>query len=350
MSDAILYNTLAWVISGSSHYPTNVASWVNTWFLANDTYMNPNLNYAQIQRGPGTSNTGTHTGVLDLKCMVKIVNAVLVLRAGNAPGWTSTIDSGLVAWTKLYIGWLTTNSIALAEAAAPNNHGSFYYNQLAALQMLVNDTTSASATIQKYFSTLYKNQINATGEQPLEAVRTRPYHYRSYNLAAMITNARLGAHLGFDAWNLTSATGGTIQAALDFAMTIPAGSEDPTELYPNVGAGAAVYGDHDPASGASYSSFLASAQPNYPADPWFFWDQPLSDSGWVRAHAGGPGAATPAATTPGTTGNGTTGTTGNSTSSSGTNRNGGARVLLGTDGRLFLGAAASVVLHVVLFA
>ena len=118
MADAILYNTLAWVINGSSHYPTNVASWVNTWFLANDTYMNPNLNYAQIQRGPGTSNTGTHTGVLDLKCMVKIVNAILVLRAGNAPGWTSTIDSGLVAWTKLYIGWLTTNSIALAEAAA----------------------------------------------------------------------------------------------------------------------------------------------------------------------------------------------------------------------------------------
>ena len=75
--------------------------------------------------------------------------------------------------------------------------------------MLVNDTTSASATIQKYFSTLYMNQINATGEQvravshdecylhplkyrpqPLEAVRTRPYHYRSYNLAAMIVSSR----------------------------------------------------------------------------------------------------------------------------------------------------------------
>jgi hypothetical protein len=81
--------------------------------------MNPNLNYAQIQRGPGTSNIGTHTGMLDLKCMVKIVNTVLVQRAGNVPGWTSTVDSGLVAWTKSYIVWLTTNSIALAEAVAP---------------------------------------------------------------------------------------------------------------------------------------------------------------------------------------------------------------------------------------
>ncbi len=104
------------MVNGSSQYATNVASWINTWFLANDTYMNPNMNYGQMVRGP-TSNIGNHTGVLDLKCMVKVVNTVLVLRAGNTP-WTSAIDSGLVTWTKSYIGWLTTNQIALAEAAA----------------------------------------------------------------------------------------------------------------------------------------------------------------------------------------------------------------------------------------
>jgi hypothetical protein len=119
MADAVLYNSLAWAINGSSQYATNVVSFVNTWFLANDTYMNPNLNYAQVVRGPGpTSNMGTHTGVLDLKCMVKVVNAVLVLRAGNAPQWTSKIDSDLIAWTKTYIGWLTSSDIALEEAAA----------------------------------------------------------------------------------------------------------------------------------------------------------------------------------------------------------------------------------------
>jgi hypothetical protein len=46
-----------------------------------------------------------------------------------------------------------------------SNHGTYYYSQLTALQILVNDTTSANATIQKYFSTLYQNQIDATGEQ-----------------------------------------------------------------------------------------------------------------------------------------------------------------------------------------
>ena len=117
MSDAVFYNAMAWVINGSSVYAENVANWINTWFLASDTYMNPNLNYAQVIRGPG-ANTGTHTGVLDLKCMVKIVNAVLILRGGNASEWTETIDSGLVNWTTAYIGWLTTNKLALEEAAS----------------------------------------------------------------------------------------------------------------------------------------------------------------------------------------------------------------------------------------
>jgi len=265
--------------------------------------------------------------VLDLKCMTKVVDAVLILRAGNASEWTEAIDSGLVNWTTTYIGWLTSNTIALQEAAAPNNHGSFYYNQLGALQILANDLAGANATIQKYFSTLYQNQVEASGEQPLEAVRTRPYHYRCYNLAAMITNARLGAHLGFDAWNLTTATGGTIKAALDFTMTVPPGNETASELYPSVGAGAAVYGDPQ----GTYAAFLSNAEADYPTQTWFFWDQPLSDSGWGRAHASSSGTSAAAG----------------ATTSAGAKKNASARrqILLGTPAQLLLGAAILILIH-----
>jgi len=46
-----------------------------------------------------------------------------------------------------------------------SNHGSFYYNQLAALQIMVNDLAGANASLHKYFSTLYQKQIDANGEQ-----------------------------------------------------------------------------------------------------------------------------------------------------------------------------------------
>jgi len=131
------------------------------------------------------------------------------------------------------------------------------------------------------------NQIDANGEQPLEAVRTRPYHYRSYNLAAMIVNARLGDYLGQHSfWNKTTTKGGTIKTALDFAMTVPPGQDTADELYPDIAAIAATYGDPD----GKYAAFLANGDNQYPAQPYFLWDQPLSDSNLAAATptAGGP--------------------------------------------------------------
>ncbi|KAL7284680.1 chondroitin AC/alginate lyase [Trametes coccinea BRFM310] len=282
LSDAVLYNALAWALDGNAVYSSNVAKFINTWFIDPATMMNPNLNYAQMARGPN-GQVGQHTGVLDLKCMAKLVSGVLILREGKAAEWTSDIDTQLTNWTNSYIGWLTTAKIALEEESATNNHGTFYYNQLAALQILVGDKDGAKQTIEKYFTSQYKNQIAANGDQPLESARTRPFHYRAYNLAAMITNAKLGQYVGYDAWNLTTSKGTTIKSALDYAITQPAGNEAASELWPNVVAVGAVYGDE----GGKYAQWmLKNAGTTYPEDAQFLWNQPFSDSGLVKATVG----------------------------------------------------------------
>ena len=63
MSDATLYNTLAWIINGSDAYMKNAVHYIDTWFINPDTYMYPNLDFAQGRRGIG-GNNGSHTGVL----------------------------------------------------------------------------------------------------------------------------------------------------------------------------------------------------------------------------------------------------------------------------------------------
>jgi len=280
MSDAVFFNAMAWRISGSASYASQAVSFINTWFINPDTAMTPNLNYAQVQRGPGVQ-VGQHTGVLDLKCMAKLSSAILTLRGGKSDAYTADIDTKLVAWITEYIHWLETSSLALGEKAATNNHGSFYYTQLAALKLIANDQAGAKQVVQSYFSSIYLNQISANGDQPLESARTRPYHYRAYNLAAMITTSKIGAEVGLDTWNIKTKEGSNIQSACDYAMTISATTSNEAdyaaELYPAVAAVAAHYGDPT----GKYAKFLAKADATYPEQPYFFWYQPLSDSGLV---------------------------------------------------------------------
>ncbi|KAH8100385.1 chondroitin AC/alginate lyase [Cristinia sonorae] len=288
-SDAVFYNSLAWAINGSSVYAANVARFIDYWFINPETAMNPNLEYAQMQRGPD-GQKGTHTGLLDLKSMAKIVPGVLILREGKAPEWTADLDAQFVNWTNSYLPWLTTAKLAIEEEESLNNHGSFYFNQLAALQILVGDKDGAKETIEKFFKGIYQGQIAANGDQPFESARTRPYHYRAYNLGAMLTNARLGQYVGYDAWNVTTKAGSTIKDACDYAMTQPAGDEDASELYSIVNAIGAVYGDPD----GKYAKYLLqNAGKSYPEDASFLWNQPMSDSGLVKTGDSGSSVTDP---------------------------------------------------------
>jgi hypothetical protein len=72
-----------------------------------------------------------------------------------------------------------------------SNHATFYVSQVIATKVLAGDINGAIAAAQNYFSQQFLDQIAASGEQPFEAVRTRPFHYRCFNLEAMIVSASM---------------------------------------------------------------------------------------------------------------------------------------------------------------
>jgi hypothetical protein len=69
-----------------------------------------------------------------------------------------------------------------------SNHLTFYVAQVTAVKIALGDTKGAADTVQKYFGSQFLDQIAQSGEQPFESVRTRPYHYRCFNLEAMIVS------------------------------------------------------------------------------------------------------------------------------------------------------------------
>lgn len=88
----------------------------------------------------------------------------------------------MIAWTNKYINWLETNKLGIDECASPkympcprfrcrllnprdSNHGSFCFNQLLALKLLVNDVSGSVDAGNKFFNGIFQGQINSTGDQ-----------------------------------------------------------------------------------------------------------------------------------------------------------------------------------------
>ncbi|KAH8825742.1 chondroitin AC/alginate lyase [Flagelloscypha sp. PMI_526] len=287
MTDAVLYNSMAYALTKDDKYATRSASFVRSWFLSTSKGMKPNMNYAQIHRGPG-GQYGDSTGVLDLRHMCKVVVSLLILRQAKASAWSSTDDNSFNKWATQYISWLTTSQNAIAAENSLNNHGSFYTTQLAALQIAVGDTTGAHNTIQHYFESPkgFVGQIAKNGDQPFESGRTRPAHYRAFNLMAAVMNAQIGSYVGYNqGWTTKSTQGGTISTALSFLLSTPANGNEDNDNSPLFMPTVAMIASTSnlPLSGKTRKGYAKRLRDvshgTYDQEPWFLYEQPLPNWG-----------------------------------------------------------------------
>ncbi len=201
---------LAYYLTGEEKYATKAAQLLRVWFLDEATRMNPNLNHAQCRPG---HNTGSKSGVLDGRLMVKALEGSLLIYNSNA---ISTAErQGLQEWAKKYLEWLTTCDLALQEAAAKNNHGSFYDAQAIYFALYSENYNDAKELATNFTVNRLTEQILPDGSMPHEMARTRPHFYSMYNLHAMFLVATLSEHVGIDAWQ---AEDSRLFKALDFLV------------------------------------------------------------------------------------------------------------------------------------
>ena len=117
MSKSVIFNAIAYALQKTNSYSKNAANAIDAFFLSSSTGMNPNVNFGQLVRGPGKDHQiGTFTGILDLRGMVKVSNAVQLMRATSAPDWTPARDSSMSNWMKSYISWLQTSNLGKSVA------------------------------------------------------------------------------------------------------------------------------------------------------------------------------------------------------------------------------------------
>ena len=209
MANAVETLSLAYYFTGEEKYAGRAALLLRTWFIAKETKMNPNYEYAQAVMG---RNNGRGAGLIDARKFIQVVDAVGLLSESKA--WTKQDQQGVQDWYRAFVKWLQTSANGKDEASARNNHGSWFAAELAAFALFIGDEALARKTVEAVKARIAW-QIEPDGQQPLELDRTRGMSYSLFNLNALLTVASIGEKVGVDLWSYQTTDGRSIRKALE---------------------------------------------------------------------------------------------------------------------------------------
>jgi hypothetical protein len=202
--------SLAYYFTGEEKYARRASRFINHWFLAPETKMNPHLNFAQSIPG---RVAGRGIGIIEIRNITRILDAAVLIQ----PYTDQAFEEQFAEWNTIFLGWLLESANGQDEAKMYNNHGTFYDATVIglALHLGFDDiaTQIAGLTQQRV-----RGQIEKDGKQPHELKRTRPFNYTAFNLVGFTSNARMAARHGIDIWQQPAENDQRILKALDFAF------------------------------------------------------------------------------------------------------------------------------------
>jgi len=169
--------------------------------------------YAQAIRG---INTGRGVGIIDAGQLMDIAQSVLILE--KSPAVSAREIGQIKDWFTRFIAWLTTHPYGIDEMNAKNNHGSWWYAQVASYARLVGDEKVLQLCRDRYKNTLLPNQMAQNGSYPEELARTKPYSYSLFNLDATASLLWIISDKNFDGWNYALSDGRGLRKGLDYML------------------------------------------------------------------------------------------------------------------------------------
>lgn len=213
MSRRVQTLTLAWFFSGNETYANAAIKQVQIWFINDSTRMNPNMNFAQMIPGRNFGK-GFPFGVLDGYSFVEMIDALHLLK--DCTSFSKNDQIAINHWFSDYVQWLTTDSLAIEESKAANNHGTTYDTQLLAYSLFIGKRDLAQKIIGTFAQRHILKQIELDGKQPKELKRTQAYHYSWYNLSHMLDFYTIAKNQGFDIDVATEIRGHSFYKGLDY--------------------------------------------------------------------------------------------------------------------------------------
>ena len=214
---------IASYITDNTTYSSKAQELLRVWFLDKDTFMNPNLEYAEIEKGKGRLNP---SGIMEGVDLPQLTDAIGLLQVSQ--NWSREIQLGMEEWFSNYLDWLLSSDLGETEGKRMNNHGTYYNVQVGWIALYLNKTDFTKELLESMVQDinlapfedvpkLVAVRINPDGSQPFEMERTSSLHYSVFNLIGLFQLAQIGHTVGVDLLNYET-HGAGLKKALDFLL------------------------------------------------------------------------------------------------------------------------------------
>ena len=214
LAKAIRLTCLAYYFTGKEVYADWAINQARVWFVNEDTRMNPDLKFAQLIRG--AKKFDNKTGMLEGRHLAITVDSLALV--ANAKGWKPGEREAVEAWSDKFFEWMVNGELGKAESESPNNHGTYYDEQVVRWALHLGKTDFVKSVLEAAKKKRIAAQIEADGKQPRELARTNALSYSQFSLRGMCALAIMGEHVGVDLWNYKSEDGRSIGLAMDYLM------------------------------------------------------------------------------------------------------------------------------------
>ena len=183
--------TLAWFYSDSLKYADAAVEQLRTWFIRNETLMNPNLIYGQHVKG--YDDYLNPTGVLEGADLVNLIDALYILESYHAKNWKSDLIK-IKKWYRELLKWIETSKQGKLESKAPDNTGTSYDLQRFAFHLYCGDKNKAQGILESFIKNRIFRQIDERGIQTEEIQRTSSFGYCVSNITVIVDFPQIRNH------------------------------------------------------------------------------------------------------------------------------------------------------------